>query len=209
MDGGEETGAEGVDVAGAPGLVGAHLFDGDGGATAVAGEEERAFVGVGLAEGGEALGVVEGEGSAVFGQIAEAGVCTASEDDVAEVGHPGNGVEKDGLARAALAAGPEVADDVEGGEEPGGEGVAGEHLGHGALICEGTIKVYKAADDVGDAVEEGDRVGDGDWVGDGDRVGGGDGGKPATGTVGVDAADGPGAGGVRHLGEGDVKPQVG
>ena len=154
VDGGEEAGAEGVEVAGVPEFVGAEFFHGDGGATAVAGEEEGALVGVGLAGVGEVLGVVEGESGAVLGQVAQAGESATGEDDVAQVGHLGDGVEEDGLAGAALAAGPEVADDVEGVEEPGGEDVAGDKFGHGALVGEGAVKVHEAGDDAGDAVED-------------------------------------------------------
>jgi hypothetical protein len=60
----------------------------------------------------------------------------------------------DGLAGAALAAGPEVTGDIEGVEEPGGEDVAGDEFGHGALVGEGVVKVHEAGDDVGDAVED-------------------------------------------------------
>jgi hypothetical protein len=70
-------------------------------------------------------------------------------------------VEEDGLAGAALAAGPQVADDVEGVEEPGGQDVAGDQFGHGALVGEGAVKVHEAGDDAGDAVEEGGGVGAG------------------------------------------------
>ena len=66
----------------------------------------------------------------------------------------GDGVEEDGLAGAALVAGPEVADDVEGVEEPGGQDKAGDEFGHGGLVGEGAVKVHEAGDDAGDAVED-------------------------------------------------------
>jgi hypothetical protein len=70
-------------------------------------------------------------------------------------------VEEDGLAGAAPTARPQVADDVEGVEEPGGQDKAGDEFGHGTLVGEGTVKVHEAGDDVGDAVEEGGGVGAG------------------------------------------------
>jgi len=189
VDGGEEAGAEGVDVTGAPEPVGAEFLHGNGGATAVAGEEEGALVGIGLARVGYVFGIVEGEGGAVFGQVAQAGVGATGEDDVAQVGHLGDGVEEDGLAGAALAAGPEVADDVEGVEEPGGQDKAGDEFGHCTLVGEGAVKVQEAGDDAGDTVEDVEGI------------------RPVAGAVGLEAVGGPGAGGGRHFGQGDVEAE--
>ena len=100
-------------------------------------------------------------------------------------------MEEDGLAGAALAAGPEIADDVEGVEEPGGHDKAGDELGHGGLVGEGAVKVHEAGDDAGDAVEDVEGVGAG------------------AGAVGLEALGRPGAGGGWHFGQDDVEAEGG
>jgi hypothetical protein len=190
VDGGKEAGAEGVDVTGAPGAVGTQLLHSDGTAAAIAGEEQGALVGIGLAGVGEILGIIEGKGGAILGEIAQAGVAAAGEDDLAEVGELGDRVEEDRLAGAALAAGPQIADDVEGVEEPGGEDVAGDHLGDSALLGDRSIEIDEAADDIDDAVEDLGGMG------------------AVPGAVGLDAMGGPGAGGVGDLRQDDLEAEL-
>jgi hypothetical protein len=156
---GKQSRAERVDMSGAPGFGAAQLFDGNGTAASIAGEQQALLLGITMFAIHDAFRFIEGEGCTVVGQIAEGGIGGAGENNLPKVRHFAIHQQVLRLAAALVAVRPEVADHREGSEEVGGDDAAHRQLAHQFLTRQRPLEIHEVVHDIHHLQEDLDRIG--------------------------------------------------
>jgi len=110
---GKQARAVGVHVAQLPFSRSVRFFQRYGRTAPVAGQQQCAFIRVGLFRVSQVLGIVEGQGRAVIRQIAQAGKAAAGQDELAQVSHLGHHDQQVGFTGSSSPVWPEKPDHIE------------------------------------------------------------------------------------------------
>ena len=107
----------------------------------------RAAEAAGAGACGERNGIIQGQGCAEAGQVAQSGGRWEHREKQAEVGQPGEELEQAGFAGAVIADKPEDGQVGEAGGEPGGQDKGGEELGNERRRGEGASEIHEVKQD--------------------------------------------------------------